>query len=162
MHAAARVGRADDVTDKLSPQLRRDLRWIVRDGQRAKNHLLEANLRLVVSAAKRYTGRGVAFLDVIQEGNLGLIRAVEKFDNTKCYKFSIFATWWIRQAITRVTADQAHTIRIPVHMAEVINKLGGILALPGAPRLSRLTIGTLAESSWSQAARPAAVAVGLP
>jgi RNA polymerase primary sigma factor len=87
LHAAARVGRADDVTDKLSPQLRRDLRWIVRDGQRAKNRLLEANLRLVVSVAKRYTGRGVAFLDVIQEGNLGLIRAVEKFDNTSATSF---------------------------------------------------------------------------
>jgi RNA polymerase primary sigma factor len=126
LYAAERVHRAENVTDKLSPQLRRDLEWIVRDGERAKNHLLEANLRLVVSLAKRYTGRGMPFLDLIQEGNLGLIRAVEKFDYTRGFKFSTYATWWIRQAITRAMADQARTIRIPVHMGEVINKLGRI------------------------------------
>ncbi|HEY3535055.1 MAG TPA: RNA polymerase sigma factor [Pedococcus sp.] len=104
----------------------RELDWIARDGRRAKNHLLEANLRLVVSLAKRYTGRGMLFLDLIQEGNLGLIRAVEKFDYTKGYKFSTYATWWIRQAITRAMADQARTIRIPVHMVEVINKLARV------------------------------------
>ena len=106
--------------------MRKDLEWIAEDGRRAKNHLLEANLRLVVSLAKRYTGRGMLFLDLIQEGNLGLIRAVEKFDYTKGYKFSTYATWWIRQAITRAMADQARTIRIPVHMVEVINKLARV------------------------------------
>ena len=110
----------------LDKDLKKALRWVVHDGKRAKNHLLEANLRLVVSLAKRYTGRGMLFLDLIQEGNLGLIRAVEKFDYSKGFKFSTYATWWIRQAITRAMADQARTIRIPVHMVEVINKLARV------------------------------------
>jgi RNA polymerase primary sigma factor len=112
--------------DNLPGGVRVDLEWVAEDGRRAKNHLLEANLRLVVSLAKRYTGRGMLFLDLIQEGNLGLIRAVEKFDYAKGYKFSTYATWWIRQAITRAMADQARTIRIPVHMVEVINKLARV------------------------------------
>ena len=112
--------------EKVLPSQRRDLKLVIRDGDKAKNHLLEANLRLVVSLSKRYSGSGMAFLDLIQEGNLGLIRAVEKFDYAKGYKFSTYATWWIRQAITRAMADQARTIRIPVHMVEVINKLGRI------------------------------------
>ena len=111
---------------RIGAKLQEELDWIVLDGRRAKNHLLEANLRLVVSLAKRYTGRGMLFLDLIQEGNLGLIRAVEKFDYTKGFKFSTYATWWIRQAITRAMADQARTIRIPVHMVEVINKLARV------------------------------------
>nr|WP_147207185.1 RNA polymerase sigma factor [Nocardia seriolae] len=126
LYATEKLREFADKGEKLPVQSRRDLQWIMRDGNRAKNHLLEANLRLVVSLAKRYTGRGMAFLDLIQEGNLGLIRAVEKFDYTKGYKFSTYATWWIRQAITRAMADQARTIRIPVHMVEVINKLGRI------------------------------------
>ncbi len=122
LFAEERLGSAEKVDQKL----KRELWWIAQDGKKAKNHLLEANLRLVVSLAKRYTGRGMLFLDLIQEGNLGLIRAVEKFDYTKGYKFSTYATWWIRQAITRAMADQARTIRIPVHMVEVINKLARV------------------------------------
>jgi len=124
LYAVERLRLAEQGGATLSTSLRRDLDWVSRDGVRARSQLLEANLRLVVSIAKRYSGSGMAFLDLIQEGNLGLIRAVEKFDYTKGYKFSTYATWWIRQAIARAMADQARTIRIPVHMVEVINKLG--------------------------------------
>jgi RNA polymerase nonessential primary-like sigma factor len=123
---------------ELDPMHAKDLRLVVRDGERARNHLLEANLRLVVSLAKRYTGRGMPLLDLIQEGNLGLIRAVEKFDYTKGFKFSTYATWWIRQAITRGMADQARTIRLPVHLVEQVNKLA---------RIKRATHEELAEES---------------
>ena len=124
LYAAERLSETTDWSG--GSQVRRDLRWIVRDGQRAKDHLVQANLRLVVSIAKRYTGRGMPFLDLIQEGNIGLIRAVEKFDYARGYKFSTYATWWIRQAISRAMADQARTIRLPVHMVDVINKLRNI------------------------------------
>ena len=123
LYASEKLRQADEGQVKLGKVDRRDLEQIARDGQRAKNHLLEANLRLVVSVAKKYVGRGMSFLDLIQEGNLGLIRAVEKFDYTKGYKFSTYAMWWIRQAITRGMADQARTIRVPVHMVEQINKM---------------------------------------
>jgi RNA polymerase primary sigma factor len=126
LYASERLRRSEAGGGALSTPMRRDLDWISRDGEWAKLRLVEANLRLVVSLAKRYTGRGMSFLDLIQEGNIGLIHAVEKFDYAKGFKFSTYATWWIRQAITRAMADQARTIRIPVHMVEVVNKLGRI------------------------------------
>jgi RNA polymerase primary sigma factor len=124
LYASERLRQSESGGEHLSTSVRRDLDWISRDGTRARDQLLEANLRLVVSIAKRYTGHGLAFLDLIQEGSIGLIRAVEKFDYVKGYKFSTYATWWIRQAISRALADQARTIRIPVHMVEVLNRLG--------------------------------------
>jgi RNA polymerase primary sigma factor len=124
LYASERLRRVGKAGERLSPSMRSDLDWISQDGGRARDELLEANLRLVVSIAKRYTGRGMAFLDLIQEGNLGLIRAIEKFDYAKGYKFSTYATWWIRQAISRAMADQARTIRVPVHLVEVINRMG--------------------------------------
>jgi RNA polymerase primary sigma factor len=124
LYATERLRQSAHAGQPLSASMRRDLDWVCRDGGRARDQLLEANLRLVVSIAKRYTGHGMAFLDLIQEGNLGLIRAVEKFDYVKGYKFSTYATWWIRQAISRALADHARTIRIPVHMVEIINRLG--------------------------------------
>jgi RNA polymerase primary sigma factor len=123
LFAAEKLRLADDGKVKLDKRTKTDLQMLARDGKRAKDHLLEANLRLVVSVAKKYTGRGMAFLDLIQEGNLGLVRAVEKFDYTKGYKFSTYAMWWIRQAITRALADQARTIRLPVHLVEQVNKM---------------------------------------
>jgi RNA polymerase primary sigma factor len=126
LYASERLRQSDRDGERLSTSTQRELDWVSRDGARARDQLLEANLRLVVSIAKRYTGNGMPFLDLIQEGNLGLIRAVEKFDYVMGYKFSTYATWWIRQAISRAMADQARTIRIPVHMVEVMNRLGRV------------------------------------
>lgn len=126
LYAAEKLHEELESGSGITAARRRDLTWVVQDGVKARNHLLEANLRLVVSIAKRYTGRGMAFLDLIQEGNLGLVRAVEKFDYRKGFKFSTYATWWIRQAISRAMADQSRTIRVPVHIVEIINKLGRV------------------------------------